>query len=102
MCVVMVLAEGQVFIRVEFDEMMGPEGVTRAGGVGRGCGGVVRVVGEGGLVSQGLVEEPVGGVGLAETTDLAAPEAAELGRMDCITVCLSCKGLRVPRLGIWV
>ena len=45
----------------------------------------MRVVGEGGLVSQGSLEEPVGGVGLAGTTDLAAPEAAELGRMDCIT-----------------
>jgi hypothetical protein len=76
---VMVLAEGQVFIRIEFDEMVGPEGVARAGGgSGRGCGGVMRVVGEGGLVSQGSLEEPVGGVGLAGTTDLAAPEAAEL------------------------
>jgi len=27
---VMVLAEGQVFVRIEFDEMMGPEGVARA------------------------------------------------------------------------
>jgi hypothetical protein len=46
---VMVLAEGQVFIRIEFDEVVGPEGVTRAGGggVGRGCGGVMRVGGEG-------------------------------------------------------
>jgi hypothetical protein len=31
-CVVMVLAEGQVFIRVEFDNMVGPEGVVHAGG----------------------------------------------------------------------
>jgi len=26
----MVLAEGQVFVRIEFDEMVGPEGVARA------------------------------------------------------------------------
>ena len=38
----------------------------------------MRVVGEGGLMSQGSLEEPVGGVGLAGSTDLAAPEAAEL------------------------
>ena len=76
---VMALAEGQVFIRIEFDEMVGPEGVACAGGgSGRGCGGVMRVVGESGLMSQGSLEEPVGGVSLAGTTDLAAPEAAEL------------------------
>ena len=45
----------------------------------------MRVVGEDGLVAQGSLKEPVGSVGLAGTTDLAAPEAAELGRMDCIT-----------------
>ena len=45
---VMVLAESQVFIRIEFDEMVGPEGVARAGG-GRAvvvvalCGLLVRV-----------------------------------------------------------
>jgi hypothetical protein len=31
------------------------------------------------------LKKPVGGVSLAETTDLATPEAAELGRMDRIT-----------------
>ena len=50
----MVLAESQVFARVEFDDMVGPEGVSRAGwGFGCGGGGIVRVVGEGGLVAQG-------------------------------------------------
>jgi hypothetical protein len=59
--------------------MVGPEGVARAGGgSGRSCGDVMGVVGVGGLVLQGSLEEPVGGVGLAGTTDLAAPEAAEL------------------------
>ena len=31
------------------------------------------------------MQEPVGDVGLAEAADLAAPEAAELGCVDCVT-----------------
>ena len=45
---VVVLAEGQVFVRIELDEVMGPEGEACAwGGSGRGCGVDMRVVGEG-------------------------------------------------------
>ena len=86
MCLMVVLAESQVFIRVEFDEMVGPEGVARAGR-GFGCGGdiVLRVVGEGRLVAQGSLKESVSGVSLAGTSDSAASKAAELGRVDRIT-----------------
>ena len=44
--------------------------------------GSLAVVGEGGLVAEGPLEETVGGSGLAESSDLAAPEAAELGGLD--------------------
>ena len=46
-----------------------------------GVGSLV-VVGEGGLVAEGPLEETVGGSGLAGSSDLAAPEAAELGGLD--------------------
>ena len=60
--------------------------VTRAeSGFGCSGSGIVRVVGEGGLVAQGSLQESVGGVSLAGTSDSAAPKAAELGRVDRIT-----------------
>ena len=50
---------------------------------GFGGGGGEQLVGEGDLVALGPVQEPVGG-GLAGASDSAAPEAAELGSMDCV------------------
>ena len=46
-----------------------------------GVGSLV-VVGEGRLVAEGPLEETVGGSGLVRSSDLAAPEAAELGGLD--------------------
>ena len=40
------------------------------------------VVGEVGLVAEGPLKETVGGSGLVGSSDLAAPEAAELGGLD--------------------
>ena len=50
----------------------------------RWCEGVgsLLVVGEGGLVAEGRLEETVGGSGLPGSSDLAAPEAAELGGLN--------------------
>ena len=69
--------------------MVGPEGLTSAwwgfgGGGGGGGGGVEQMVGEGVLVAQGSLQKPVDGAGLAWATYLAAPEAAELGCVDCV------------------
>jgi hypothetical protein len=81
------LAEGEVFVRVEFDEVMGSEGLASAWWeFACGRGGVRWVVGEGGLVAKGTLQEPVGGVGLAWAADLATPEAVELGCVNCVTV----------------
>ena len=44
--------------------------------------GSLLVVGEGGLVAEGPSKEAVGGSGLPGSSDLATPEAAELGGLD--------------------
>ena len=51
--ILVVLAEGQVVIGIEFDDVLGPERLTSAwrGFGGGGGGGVGWLVGEGGLVA---------------------------------------------------
>ena len=44
--------------------------------------GSLTIVGEGGLVAEGPLKETVGGSGLSGSSDLAMPEAAELGGLD--------------------
>ena len=48
--ILVVLAEGQVVIGIEFDDVLGPERLTNAWR-GFGGGGVGRLFGEGGLVA---------------------------------------------------
>ena len=43
------------------------------------------VVGEVELVAESTLEKTVGGCGLSATSDLATPEAAELGGLDGVT-----------------
>ena len=50
-----VLAEGKVFVRVELDEMVSPEGLASAWCRFGGGGAIRQLVGEGGLVTQGAL-----------------------------------------------
>ena len=42
------------------------------------------MIGDGVLVAQGSLQEPVGDAGLAWAAYFAAPEAAELGYVNCV------------------
>jgi len=69
-------------------------------GVGR-----LTVVGECGLVAEGPLEKTVGGSGLAGSSDLATPDAAELGGLDGVAGHCNFEqlgGLTLQQRGRWV
>ena len=56
-------------------------------GIGGGCDGIfsLSVVNEVGLVAESPLEEAICGCSLSRASNLATPEAAELGSLDSVT-----------------
>ena len=78
-------ADGKTGISIEFGDGVGPQCTLSSAGWGElmrhygvGVGGMV------GLLVEGALEEAIGDCGLAGSSKLASPKAAELGGLDCI------------------